>query len=67
MPSFDDLGRIGLEELPHASDQETVRSILAILAIAHGARTYARILAEFSEDEVLELEEQAFGTSGNAG
>jgi len=55
------LARTGLEELPHAADQETVRSILAILAIVHGARTYGRILAEFSEDEVLELERQVLG------
>ena len=57
-----DLAQIGFEDLPRAADQETVRSILAILAIVHGARTYGRILVEFTEDEVLELEEQAFGT-----
>jgi hypothetical protein len=62
-----DLGQIGLKELPLASDQETVRSILGILAIVHGARTYGRILVEFSEDEVLELEEQASGGSEDAG
>jgi hypothetical protein len=53
--------------LPGARDQETVRSILAVLAIMHGARTYGRVLAEFTEDEVLELEEQAFGSAQNAG
>jgi hypothetical protein len=62
-----DLVQVGFEELPRASDQETVRSILAILAIGHGARTYGRILVEFTEDEVLELEEQAFGGSEDAG
>ena len=62
-----ELGEIGLQELPHASDRETVRSILGILAIVHGARTYGRILVEFTEDEVLELEEQAFGSSEDAG
>lgn len=62
-----DLAQIGLEELPHATDQETVRSILGILAIVHGARTYGRILVEFTEDEVLELEEQAFGSPEDAG
>lgn len=58
-----ELADIGLQELPRASDRETVRSILGILAIVHGARTYGRILVEFTEDEVLELEEQAFGSS----
>lgn len=57
-----DLAQIGLEELTRAADQETVRSILGILAIVHGARTYGRILVEFTEDEVLALEEQAFGS-----
>jgi hypothetical protein len=43
---------------------ETVRAILSILAIAHGARTHGRILAEFTEDEVVELESMAFGDPG---
>ena len=62
-----ELADIGLQELSRASDKETVRSILGILAIVHGARTYGRILVEFTEDEVLELEEQAFGGSEDAG
>ena len=56
-----ELGRLGLEELPRTSDPEAVQSILALLAIVHGARTYGRILAEFTEDELLELEKAAFG------
>jgi hypothetical protein len=62
-----ELGQMGLQELSRASDQETVRSILGLLAIVHGARTYGRIFVEFSEDEVLELEEEAFGNSEDAG
>jgi hypothetical protein len=62
-----ELADTGLQELPRAGDKETVRSILGILAIVHGARTYGRILVEFTEDEVLELEEQAFGSSEDAG
>ena len=58
-----DLAQLGLQELPMAKEPETVRSILAILAIVHGARTYGRILAEFTEAEVLELEREAFGDS----
>lgn len=58
-----DLGRLGLDQLPHAHDRETVRSILGLLAIVHGARTYGRILVEFGEDEILELEAAAFGAS----
>lgn len=62
-----DLAQIGLEDLPRASDQEAVRSILGMLAITYGARTYGRILVELSEDEVLELEKHAFGSSEDAG
>jgi hypothetical protein len=62
-----DLARIGLEQLPAAEDRETVRSILGLLAVVYGARTYGRVLVEFTEDEVLELEEHAFGTSEDAG
>jgi hypothetical protein len=58
-----ELADIGLAELTVATDTEMVRSILAILAISKGARIYGRILSEFSEDEVLELEKQAFGES----
>jgi hypothetical protein len=54
------LAACGLRELPTATDQPTVRSILALLAIVYGAPTYGRLLVEFTEDEVLELEKQAF-------
>jgi hypothetical protein len=63
--SYDDalreLGRLGLADLPRAQDKEAVRSILGFLAVLHGCRTYGRLLSEFSEDEVLELEKTAFG------
>jgi hypothetical protein len=62
-----ELTQLGLNELPHAADKETVRSILGLLAIVYGARTYDRVLVEFTEDEVLELEEQAFGSREDAG
>jgi len=50
-----ELANTGLVELSRATKPETVRSILAILAIAHGARTYGRLLIELSEDEVEDL------------
>src|SRR6266446_1680747 len=59
--SVSELAQIGLVELHRATDTETVRVILAVITLWKGPRTYARILLEFSEDEVLELEEQAFG------
>ena len=48
----------GLGELPRANDKETIRSILSIIAIWKEARTYARIIIDFSEDELNELEIQ---------
>jgi hypothetical protein len=56
-----ELAALGLQELPAARDHETVRSILGLLAIVYGARTYGRLLIEFSEDEVESLERTAFG------
>lgn len=53
-----ELGRIGLEELPRTTDDgETASSILAFLAVLHGARTYGRMMLEYSEEEILEFEE----------
>ena len=55
------LAKIGSTELFESNNPELVRSVLGILAIVKGARVYGRVLSEFSEDEVLELEEQANG------
>jgi hypothetical protein len=44
------LGEHGLRELGSAEKQER-----------KGARTFGRIMAEFTESEVRELEQQAFG------
>jgi len=56
-----ELAQLGLAELPASSDPEAVQSILAFLALTHGARTCGRLLLTFSEAELLELEKQAFG------
>jgi hypothetical protein len=61
--SIRDLAQIGIVELKETNDPDLVRSILSIVAIWKGVRTYARILVEFSESEVRELEKQAFGNS----
>jgi hypothetical protein len=51
-----DLADIGLSEISNAADPEAVRAILALLALVKGARTYARLLLNYSEDELLEME-----------
>jgi len=53
--AIDQLAETGLRELPHAEGQEAIRSILAMLAIWKGARTYGQVLSSFSEDELLQL------------
>jgi len=39
--------------------------MLSVIAIWKGARTHARMLLDFSEDEILDLEEQALGNTRN--
>jgi hypothetical protein len=52
---------LGLEELRKTGDEIAVRSILGLLAISKGSRTFGRILIELEEDEAAELLSQAFG------
>lgn len=61
--SIQELATLGLRELTQASDPELVRAILGILALAKGARTHARFLLEYSEDELLKLEDDALNHS----
>ena len=56
-----ELAALGARDVLGSSDPESTRCILAVLAIAKGARVYGRLLLEFTEDEVRELEAQAFG------
>jgi hypothetical protein len=59
--SLVELAQIGLRELPEAEGEDAIRCILAVIALWKGARTYSRLLSDFSEEEVLELEKAAFG------
>jgi hypothetical protein len=54
-----DLGEIGLKELPKMQDHYALRGILCIVALQKGARTYARFLLEYSQEELLDLESEA--------
>jgi hypothetical protein len=54
--AIDELSQIGAIEILRATNLEDVRAILSILAIAKGARTHARFLIEYSEDELLDIE-----------
>jgi hypothetical protein len=61
--SIIELARYGLHELSQTNDPLLVRSILSVVALWKSARTYARMLIEFDESEITELEQQAFGNS----
>ncbi|MGC1953782.1 MAG: hypothetical protein WA970_14695, partial [Gammaproteobacteria bacterium] len=54
--AINSLAMTGLGELPHANEKESIRSILAVIAIWKEARRYARIIIDYSEDELNELE-----------
>ena len=56
-----ELAKTGLMELANARDEQTIRSILGILAIWKRLRSHGRILHEFSEEEVRAIAEEAFG------
>lgn len=61
------LAELALGELPRATDVETTRSMLSVLALWKGARTYARVLVELSEDEIVELADGVADDSDGAG
>lgn len=51
-----ELAEIAASEILKADTPETVRSILAILAISRGQRIYGRFIDYYSEDELAEME-----------
>jgi hypothetical protein len=53
------LAEIGATEVLTETNTDTVRAILAVLAISAGTRTHARFLLEYSADELLEIERVA--------
>jgi len=59
--AIQDLAQKGLKEIASAKSDEEVRTILSVIALWKGARTHARMLLDFSEDEILDLEELALG------
>lgn len=54
-----DLAETGIKELPGVQDRYDLRGILCIIALQRGARTYARFLLEYSEEELLDIESAA--------
>lgn len=54
-----ELAEMGIRELPDAKNSEDARAILSVIALQKGARTHARFLVEYSEEELLEIESAA--------
>jgi len=57
--AIQELATLGSVEVMRARNPEDIRAILSILAIAKNARTHARFLLEYSEEELIDLERQA--------
>jgi hypothetical protein len=57
MEALSDLGKLGAAEVLSARGESAVQSILAVLAIHAGARTYARILIVYELNELIEMED----------
>jgi hypothetical protein len=53
--AWDTLQRSAFEELPGATDDSLVRSILGFVALAKDQRNHGRLLLEFTSDEIEEL------------
>ena len=56
------LAEIGSTEVMGEDDAYAVRAMLSVIAIAKGARTHARFLFEYSDDEMIALEKQLLGS-----
>lgn len=54
-----ELAALGSAEIMRAKNPEDARAILSILALAKNARTHARFLLEYSDEELIDLEGQA--------
>jgi len=64
--AIQELAETGTAEILGAKDPETIRAILCILAIATGAKTHARFLLEYSENELIDLETRGLGSDADS-
>ncbi len=54
--SIHDLAEIGATKIARTEDPDTIRAILSVIAIAKGLRAHAKLLLNYSEDELLKRE-----------
>jgi hypothetical protein len=57
--AIQELAKIGVAEVLTTTDTEACRVILGVIAIVKGLPTQGRLLVEFSEEELLEMESKA--------
>jgi hypothetical protein len=54
-PSISELAGLALARLPSTTDELTARSMLSVIAIWRNLRIHARLLSEYSDEEIDEL------------
>ncbi len=54
--AIDELAKLGAKEVFHAEGAENVRSMLSVVALKKGLRMHGKFLADYSEDELIEIE-----------
>jgi hypothetical protein len=54
--SIQELAKIGMDEFSQSKASAEIRGILTVLALSKGARTYAKLILEYSEEELIALE-----------
>jgi hypothetical protein len=57
--SIRELAELGAREILKVKDPDTIRAVLSVLAIAKGARTHAKSLISYSDQELAEIEATA--------
>jgi len=60
--AIQDLAAIASSEIMSEGDVDAMRAMLSVIAIAKGVRTHARLLFEYSDEEMTALEKQLLGS-----
>lgn len=60
--AIQELAEIGSTEVMRERDADAVRAVLSVIAIAKGARTHARFLFEYSNEEMIDFEKPLLGS-----
>jgi len=61
-----ELAELGTTEVMLCNDADTIRSMLAVIALAKGCRTHAEFLAKYSEDEMRAIKSGDWSPAGHS-